>query len=103
MICSGRSGVLLGCAFMPNGVSQIRKSVMTLALPVTVSSLLQRSEGIVAVVLFGGVGATPLAAVGLGQLLPFIATTLVSPLAVGPNLILSPLRSPPPPPSPPPT
>ena len=67
---------------MANGVAQIRRSVMTLALPVTVSSLLQRTEGIVAVFLVGGLGAIPIAAVGLGQLLAFIATTLVSGLSV---------------------
>ena len=62
---------------------------MTLALPVTVSSLLQRTEGIVAVFLVGGLGATPIAAVGLGQLLAFIATTLVSGLSVGTNVIIA--------------
>lgn len=62
---------------------------MTLALPVTVSSLLQRTEGIVAVFLVGGLGAVPIAAVGLGQLLAFIATTLVSGLSVGTNVIVA--------------
>src|SRR5688500_19177622 len=74
---------------MANGVAQIRRSVMTLALPVTVSSLLQRTEGIVAVFLVGGLGAIPIAAVGLGQLLAFIATTLDSGLSVGTNLIIA--------------
>ncbi len=74
---------------MPNGVAQIRRSVMSLALPVTVSSLLQRTEGIVAVFLVGGLGAVPIAAVGLGQLLAFIATTLVSGLSVGTNVIVA--------------
>lgn len=74
---------------MPNGVSQVRRSVLTLALPVTVSSLLQRAEGIVAVFLVGGLGAIPIAAVGLGQLLAFIATTLVSGLSVGTNVIVA--------------
>ena len=50
---------------MASRVSDIRKSVLTLALPVTVSSLLQRTEGIVAVFLVGGLGAMPIAAVGL--------------------------------------
>jgi putative MATE family efflux protein len=62
---------------------------MTLALPVTVSSLLQRTEGIVAVFLVGGLGAVPIAAVGLGQLLAFIATTLVSGLSVGTNVVIA--------------
>ena len=74
---------------MARGVAQIRRSVMTLALPVTVSSLLQRTEGIVAVFLVGGLGAIPIAAVGLGQLLAFIATTLVSGLSVGANVIVA--------------
>ena len=74
---------------MANGVAQIRRSVMTLALPVTVSSLLQRTEGIVAVFLVGGLGAIPIAAVGLGQLLAFIATTLMSGLSVGTNVIIA--------------
>jgi putative MATE family efflux protein len=74
---------------MANGVAQIRRSVLTLAIPVTVSSLLQRTEGIVAVFLVGGLGATHIAAVGLGQLLAFIATTLVSGLSVGTNVIIA--------------
>lgn len=74
---------------MANGVAQIRRSVLTLALPVTVSSLLQRTEGIVAVFLVGGLGAIPIAAVGLGQLLAFIASTLVSGLSVGTNVIVA--------------
>ncbi len=74
---------------MANGVAHIRRSVMTLALPVTISSLLQRAEGIVAVFLVGGLGAIPIAAVGLGQLLAFIATTLVSGLSVGTNVVIA--------------
>jgi len=74
---------------MASRIADIRKSVLTLALPVTVSSLLQRTEGIVAVFLVGGLGAIPIAAVGLGQLLAFIATTLVSGLSVGSNVIVA--------------
>lgn len=74
---------------MTTDVRQIRRSVMTLALPITVSSFLQRAEGIVAVFLVGGLGATSIAAVGLGQLLVFIATTVVSGLSVGTNVIVA--------------
>ena len=74
---------------MASRVTQIRKYVLTLALPVTVSSLLQRTEGIIAVFLVGGLGATSIAAVGLGQLLVFIATTLVSGLSVGANVLIA--------------
>ena len=74
---------------MGNGVTQIRRSVMMLALPVTLTTLLQRAEGIVAVFLVGGLGATSIAAVGLGQLLAFVATTLVSGISVGTNVIVA--------------
>ncbi|MBH0193600.1 MAG: MATE family efflux transporter [Nitrospira sp.] len=70
-------------------VARIRKSVLSLALPVTISSLLQRAEGIVAVFLVGGLGAEPIAAVGLGQLLVFIGTTLLSGLSVGANVLVA--------------
>lgn len=70
-------------------LTRIRKSVLTLALPVTVSSLLQRAEGIAAVFLVGGLGAGPIAAVGLGQLLAFIGTTLLSGLSVGANVLVA--------------
>jgi putative MATE family efflux protein len=69
--------------------TRIRKSVLTLALPVTISSLLQRAEGIAAVFLVGGLGAEPIAAVGLGQLLAFIGTTLLSGLSVGTNVVVA--------------
>jgi putative MATE family efflux protein len=39
--------------------------------------------------LVGGLGATSIAAVGLGQLLAFVATTLVSGLSVGTNVIVA--------------
>ena len=74
---------------MSTSRAEIRKAVMTLALPVTVSSLLQRTEGIIAVFLVGGLGATSIAAVGLGQLLAFIGTTLASGLSVGANVIVA--------------
>ncbi|MDH5641330.1 MAG: MATE family efflux transporter, partial [Nitrospira sp.] len=70
-------------------IAKIRKSVISLALPVTISTLLQRAEGIVAVFLVGGLGAGSIAAVGLGQLLAFIGTTLLSGLSVGANVLVA--------------
>ena len=61
---------------MASSIAQIRKSVLTLALPVTISTLLQRTEGIAAVFLVGGLGATSIAAVGLGQLLALKGTSV---------------------------
>jgi len=72
-----------------NARNRIRKAVLNLALPVTVSTFLLRAEGIVAVFLVGGLGAEPIAAVGLGQLLAFIGTTVFSGLSVGANVLVA--------------
>ena len=74
---------------MNGRVNQIRWSVLTLALPVTVSSLLQRAEGILGVFLVGGLGAEPIAAVGLSQLLIFIAATLLAGFSVSGNVLVA--------------
>ena len=68
---------------------RIRKTVLTLALPVTISTFLLRAEGIVAVFLVGGLGAGSIAAVGLGQLLAFIGTTVFSGLSVSANVLVA--------------
>ena len=69
--------------------NQIRRAVLTLALPVTVSSLLQRTEGILDIFLVGGLGATAIAAVGIGQLLVFFAVTVVASLTVGATVVIA--------------
>jgi len=74
---------------MISGVSQVRRAVLTLALPVTVSSLLQRTEGIVDIFLVGGLGPSSIAAVGLGQLLVFAAMTLVAGLSVSATVLIA--------------
>ncbi len=70
-------------------ISPIRWSVLTLALPVTLSSLLQRAEGILAVFLVGGLGPDSIAAVGLSQLLIFIATTLLAGLSASGTVVIA--------------
>jgi putative MATE family efflux protein len=70
-------------------VSQVRRAVFTLALPVTISSLLQRTEGILDIFLVGGLGASSIAAVGIGQLLVFIAVTVVAGLSVGATVVIA--------------
>lgn len=74
---------------MNSRISPIRRSVMTLALPVTVSSLLQRAEGILAIFLVGGLGPAAIAAVGIGQLLVFFAMTVVAGLSVGATVVVA--------------
>jgi putative MATE family efflux protein len=54
----------------------IRQQVISLALPVVLSSLLQRSVGIVDIFLVGGLGASSIAAVGIAQLMVFVAMSL---------------------------
>lgn len=67
----------------------IRRSVLKLALPVTVSSLLQRTEGILSIFLVGGLGASAIAAVGIGQLIAFIASTILTGLGAGTTVVIA--------------
>ena len=61
----------------------IRREVLRLALPVTVSNLLQRMVTAVGIFLVGGLGAPAVAAVGLGQLLVFVTMTVVWAVSTG--------------------
>jgi putative MATE family efflux protein len=54
----------------------IRQQVVSLALPVVLSSLLQRSVGIVDIFLVGGLGATAIAAVGIAQVMVFLVMSV---------------------------
>jgi putative MATE family efflux protein len=54
----------------------IRRQVVSLALPVIVSSLLQRAVGMVDVFLVGGLGAASIAAVGIAQLMVFLVMSV---------------------------
>lgn len=62
---------------------QIRKQVFSLALPVVLSSLLQRSVGIVGIFLVGGLGAPAIAAVGIAQIMVFTVMSLSWGINVG--------------------
>ncbi len=75
-------------ALMSN-MGPIRRSVLKLALPVTVSSLLQRTEGILSIFLVGGLGASAIAAVGIGQLIVFIASTILTGLGAGTTVVIA--------------
>jgi putative MATE family efflux protein len=61
----------------------IRRQVFALALPVVLSSLLQRSVGIVDIFLVGGLGASSISAVGIAQLMVFVAMSLSWGINVG--------------------
>jgi putative MATE family efflux protein len=61
----------------------IRRRVVSLSLPVLLSSLFQRLVAIVDIFLVGGLGATAIAATGLGQLLVFVVMTVFWGLATG--------------------
>ena len=63
--------------------AEVRREVLRLALPVSVSNLLHRMVTAVDIFLVGGLGASAVAAVGLGQLLVFISMTLVWGINVG--------------------
>jgi putative MATE family efflux protein len=70
-------------------MSSIRTSVLKLALPVTVSSLLQRTGSILSVFFVGGLGAGAIAAVGVGQLIVFIAVTTITGLGAGTTVVIA--------------
>ncbi len=61
----------------------IRQQVFSLALPVVLSSLLQRAVGIVDIFLVGGLGASSIAAVGLAQVMVFMVMSISWGINVG--------------------
>ncbi len=54
----------------------IRRQVFTLAMPVVLSSFLQRAVGIVDIFLVGGLGASAIAAVGIAQMMVFVVMSV---------------------------
>jgi putative MATE family efflux protein len=67
----------------------IRRDVLRLSMPVLLSSLLQRLVSIVDVFLTGGLGASAIAATGLGQLLMFVAMTVFWGLSTGTTVVIA--------------
>lgn len=65
----------------------IRRNVLRLSLPVLLSSLFQRLVGIVDIFLTGGLGATAIAATGIGQLLMFTTMTVFWGLSTGVTVV----------------
>jgi putative MATE family efflux protein len=67
----------------------IRQQVFSLALPVVLSSLFQRSVGIVDIFLVGGLGASAIAAVGIAQILIFVVMSVSWGINVGVTVLVS--------------
>src|SRR5512147_2938222 len=67
----------------------IRRNVVSLSLPVLLSSLFQRLVSIVDIFLVGGLGAAAIAATGLGQLLIFVTMTVFWGLATGTTVVIA--------------
>jgi putative MATE family efflux protein len=67
----------------------IRKQVFSLSLPVVLSSVLQRSVGIVDIFLVGGLGAASIAAVGIAQVMVFVAMSLSWGINVGITVLVA--------------
>jgi len=63
--------------------SQLRKAIYSLALPIVWSNLLQRGVGIIDAMLVGHLGAAELAAVGMAQLVIFLANALIMGIGIG--------------------
>jgi putative MATE family efflux protein len=71
---------------------QIRKEILSLALPLMASNLLDQAIVIVDIFLVGGIGAAAIAAVGLAQLLFTTVFTLIYGLSMGTLVVVSQLR-----------
>ena len=67
----------------------IRQQVFSLALPVVLSSLLQRSVGIVDIFLVGGLGASAIAAVGIAQVLVFVVMSVSWGVNIGATVMVA--------------
>src|SRR5512137_1356502 len=67
----------------------IRRAVLTLALPLVGSDLLQRGVNVGDALLVGRLGAAELAAVGLSQLLLMFVMALVYGLGVGSTVMVA--------------
>ena len=65
----------------------LRRNVLRLSMPVLLSSLLQRLVSIVDIFMVGGLGASAIAAAGLGQLLIFVVMTVFWGLATGTTVV----------------
>ncbi len=66
----------------------IRKQMFSLAMPVVLSSFLQRSVGIVDIFLVGGLGASSIAAVGIAQVMVFVVMSLSWGVNVGATVLV---------------
>jgi putative MATE family efflux protein len=73
----------------PHKPVSIRRNVLRLSLPVLLSSLFQRLVSIVDVFLTGGLGASAIAATGLGQLLMVTTMTVFWGLSTGVTVVIS--------------
>lgn len=71
---------------------KIRKEVLSVALPLMASNLLDQAIVIVDIFLVGGIGASAIAAVGLSQLLFTTVITLIYGLSMGTLVVVSQLR-----------
>jgi putative MATE family efflux protein len=67
----------------------IRKQMFRLAVPVVLSSFLQRSVGIVDIFLVGGLGASAIAAVGVAQITIFVVMSVSWGINVGATVLVS--------------
>jgi putative MATE family efflux protein len=67
----------------------IRRRVVNLSLPVLLSALFQRLVSIIDIFMVGGLGASAIAAVGIGQFLIFMAMTVFWGLSTGTTVVIA--------------
>lgn len=68
---------------------QIRRKIVSLALPVVAGNLLERAVHITDIFLVGGLGVAAISAVGLSQLLIFLVLSLTNGLRIGTLVVIA--------------
>ncbi|HLG21875.1 MAG TPA: MATE family efflux transporter [Candidatus Manganitrophaceae bacterium] len=68
---------------------KIQRRILSLALPVVASSLLERAVTTADIFLVGGLGPEPIAAVGLSQLMIFLFMSLIAGLSAGTTVVIA--------------
>ena len=68
---------------------QVRREIFRLAMPAVLSSFLQRAVSIIDIFLVGGLGASAIVAVGIGQLLIFMSMSIIWGLSSGATVAIA--------------
>ena len=84
------SAIIMGMDSPPEPSDrQLRQAIYSLALPIVWSNLLQRGVGIADAMMVGHLGAEELAAVGMAQLVVFLASAMIMGIGIGAMILVA--------------